>query len=413
MSLLSSMLTSLSGMNGQADKVQSVASNIANSSTSGYKRIETLFQDLSKDGFKMLQSGGGITAHARQNVTQQGEMFSSARDTDLAIEGLGMLVFQDQQGRKILSRDGALSLNAEGELVSSTGLKLLGYRTIHGVDSDDTDLSRALEVIKLNPQKMSAVPTDKITMSVNLPAHTDLAVPGSLPSLNLATSKAHASTSVTAYDDLGAPVTLNLHFAKIAESKWEISVYDSVNKSGEPFPYTSGPIHMQEVFVAQGGKVPDQEAIFVLPGGTRSIKVSLQDSTQLAGPFALMKLDANGSAAKPNGSVLVDNGGYVRYSNVGGRAEFRIPLANSIASNNLSRLNGAYFTESTESGPVILGYPNEGGLGTIRSGFLENSTVDLGQELTDMLQAQRNYAANSKVFKSSGDMLEILIGLKN
>ena len=70
MSLLSSMLTSLSGMNGQADKVQSVASNIANSSTAGYKRIETLFQDLSKDGFKMLQSGGGITAHARQSVTQ-------------------------------------------------------------------------------------------------------------------------------------------------------------------------------------------------------------------------------------------------------------------------------------------------------------------------------------------------------
>ena len=59
-----------------------------------------------------------------------------------------------------------------------------------------------------------------------------------------------------------------------------------------------------------------------------------------------------------------------------------------------------------------LGFAQEGGRGNIVSGSLEQSTVDLATELTDMIDAQRGYTANSKVFQTGAELMDVLVNLK-
>jgi flagellar hook protein FlgE len=73
---------------------------------------------------------------------------------------------------------------------------------------------------------------------------------------------------------------------------------------------------------------------------------------------------------------------------------------------------GNVFTESPESGAVQIGFANEAGRGSVMSGALENSNVDIAEELTSMIESQRSYTANSKVFQTGADLMDILVNLK-
>jgi flagellar hook protein FlgE len=79
---------------------------------------------------------------------------------------------------------------------------------------------------------------------------------------------------------------------------------------------------------------------------------------------------------------------------------------------NLTPRAGNVYDLSATSGPVQTGFPNIGGRGSILSGSLEQSTVDLGDELSTMIASQTSYGANSKVFQTGTEMLETLVNLK-
>ena len=73
---------------------------------------------------------------------------------------------------------------------------------------------------------------------------------------------------------------------------------------------------------------------------------------------------------------------------------------------------GNVYMPSTASGAVQVGFSTSGGMGAIVSGALEASTVDLASELTAMIKSQRGYTANSKVFQTEWDFLDVLVNLK-
>jgi flagellar hook protein FlgE len=75
-------------------------------------------------------------------------------------------------------------------------------------------------------------------------------------------------------------------------------------------------------------------------------------------------------------------------------------------------LTGNVFTATSTSGPIRVGFPGEGGLGEVKSGALEQSTVDIASEFTDMIDAQRSYTANSKVFQTGAELMDVLVNLK-
>jgi flagellar hook protein FlgE len=91
---------------------------------------------------------------------------------------------------------------------------------------------------------------------------------------------------------------------------------------------------------------------------------------------------------------------------------FSIPLAEVPSPDRLTVLPGNVFAANSESGDVSIGLANEKTRGSIVSGALENSNVDIAEELTDMIAAQRSYTANSKVFQTGSELMDVLVNLK-
>src|SRR5690606_18956024 len=90
----------------------------------------------------------------------------------------------------------------------------------------------------------------------------------------------------------------------------------------------------------------------------------------------------------------------------------RIPLANVASPDRMTVVSGNVFLPSAESGEVSLGFPQSEGMGKVMSGTLEESNADIAQELTDMIEAQRSYTANSKVFQTGSELMDVLVNLK-
>ncbi|TGV75916.1 flagellar hook-basal body complex protein, partial [Mesorhizobium sp. M2D.F.Ca.ET.145.01.1.1] len=88
------------------------------------------------------------------------------------------------------------------------------------------------------------------------------------------------------------------------------------------------------------------------------------------------------------------------------------PLADVQSPDNLTAMPGNVYVQSADSGAVRIGFANEGKLGAVVSGALENSNVDIAEELTNIIAAQRSYTANSKVFQTGSDLMDVLVNLK-
>ena len=144
------------------------------------------------------------------------------------------------------------------------------------------------------------------------------------------------------------------------------------------------------------------------------MSLDLSNLTQLAASFSVSSATANGNApASLQGvSIAADGTLSFDYTNGASIAAYDIPLANVASPDNLTSVNGNAFTANASSGPVYLGTANAGSFGAIDSSSLESSTVDLATELTDMIQAQSAYEANSKVFQTGANILDVLNGLK-
>jgi flagellar hook protein FlgE len=152
---------------------------------------------------------------------------------------------------------------------------------------------------------------------------------------------------------------------------------------------------------------------FTVPSG-QTMSVDISNMTQLAAGFNVSAATANGNAPSGISGVSISTSGSVmfNYANGTSGAAYDIPLANVVSPNNLASVNGSAYLPTSASGPVYLGTAGDGGFGRIEASSLESSTVDLATELTDMIQAQSAYEANSKVFQTGANILDVLNGLK-
>jgi flagellar hook protein FlgE len=145
------------------------------------------------------------------------------------------------------------------------------------------------------------------------------------------------------------------------------------------------------------------------------VSLDVSNTTQLASSFAVNQATANGNAPSSLTGVTISADGTLdfQYSNGVSSPGYDIPLATVASEDNLTSINGNAFQANQNSGTVRVGTAGTGGLGTVASSSLEDSTVDLATELTNMIQAQSAYQANSKVFQSGADLLDILNNLKS
>lgn len=152
-----------------------------------------------------------------------------------------------------------------------------------------------------------------------------------------------------------------------------------------------------------------------IPGG-QTMLLDLTASTQRAGDYQIATAELNGNPPSATVETVIGEDGVVHDRSARGamRARYQLAVATVASPDRMTVISGNVFSASAESGDVVLGTAtaNGNGNGTIRTGALENSNADIAQELTDMIEAQRSYTANSKVFQTDSELMDVLVNLK-
>jgi flagellar hook protein FlgE len=413
MSLYGVMRTGASGMNAQANRLSTVADNIANVNTTGYKAASCQFSTLLLSNSGNDYECGSVQTKVRYHIGAQGGTTSTSSSTDLAISGNGFFVVSDGDGTSYLTRAGAFIPDSDGDLVNAAGFTLLGYRVDPAAPQNLGDLLP----VNVSNTALTATPSSGGRLRTNLPfAATEVAL-GDLPSGNAANAQFTAKTSLIVFDSVGSEVKLDVYYSKTAAGTWEMSVFDSREASpGGGFPYAAGPLATETLNFGPDGRFVTGQAdqiTFTIPGGI-SFTADVSGTTQLATNFTVLSATANGSpAGRPEKIEFAKDGFVYAVSQSGTRVPvFRIPLGQVTSPDNLTPLPGNVFSASATSGVVNIGFSQSDGLGDILSGALEQSTVDLAGELTSMIDAQRSYTANSKVFQTGSELMDVLVNLK-
>ncbi|MBA3446683.1 MAG: flagellar hook protein FlgE [Pseudaminobacter sp.] len=418
MSLYGMMRTGVSGMNSQANRLSTVADNIANSSTTGYKRASTEFASLVIPSTNGNYTSGGVTTTVRNSISQQGDMRFTTSGSDLAISGDGFFVVQGPGGAPVLTRAGSFVPDGQGRLVNAAGFQLLGYSFANGVPSAAANGFGGLEPVTVAQNELIAAATTSGVFTANLPAGAAIVPAANLPSANAATASYSAKSSLLTYDNLGGEVILDIYFTKTAANTWEVAVYNQADAAPDTsFPYASGALATQTLnYNPLDGKLTAASATDItiaIPGGA-SLDLDLAKTTQLAETYTLLNAKVNGNAPSGISGVEISTDGtvYAQYENGSSKALYRIPIADVPSPDQMNVLPGNVFVESPDSGTVQIGFANEGGRGSVISGALESSNVDVAEELTNMIESQRSYTANSKVFQTGADLMDVLVNLK-
>jgi len=418
MTLFSTLRTGVSGMNAQSNRISAVAENVQNASTTGYKRSAAEFSSLLVEGGNTSNyTSGAVETTIRRSIGAEGPITFTSSKTDLAIQGNGFFMVQNENKSPYLTRAGNFVVDGPtGNLVNAGGFTLLGYPIIDGQDPNPAlNSTDGLVPVNMANLGLRASPSTKATVSGNLSAGTS-SITG-----DVSPEKYSKKTSLVTYDKLGNSVTLDIYLGRSAgdpgnptavppvpatiSNTWTAAVYGPNNTA-----LTAAPVTL--AFDSNGKLNGTNTTSFAIPGG-ELFTLDMSGMTQLAGADSLNGT-ANGKAPSAVTGTEFGSDGvvYATYAD-GTRLEaFKIPIGEVKSPDNLSPRAGNVFQTTLNSGDLQIGFAGLGGLGTIKASALEQSNVDVSTELTSMIESQTVYTANSKVFMTGNELLETLMNLK-
>lgn len=432
MSLYSALYSGVSGLGAQSAAMATVADNITNINTVGYKGVSADFRTLVTDGrLRSSYSAGGVAAAPQAMISKQGLLQASAGDTDLGIDGAGFFVTRNGTGADAevaFTRAGSFKPDVQGYLRNTSGYYLQGWRLDAQGNYVDTGNLDTLEPVRLSELTGSAAATSNITLRANLRSdetvHTGAYTAGDLAS---GTVTPHFSRTMDIYDAQGTAHRITLSYLKTGANQWASEVYavpaSDVTAAGGLL--ASGTV----AFNGDGSlnRTGSTAALFnplnvtwTNGAGSEPIALSLGQNggldglTQFGGESALISSSVNGGLLGTIAAVEISPDGKVSaiFSDGTARAVFQLPVATFQNPDGLTRLSGNAFITSSASGNVAINAPGALGAGKISPGTLEASNVDLAQEFTNMIRFQRAYSASSKIITTVDDMLQELSNLK-
>ncbi len=432
MTISSSLNAGISGLTANATQLASISENIANSSTYGYKRVQTDFHSLVISNNGINYAAGGIRASTQRLVDERGALISTNNPTDLAVRGRGMLPVAlhsevmngNGSEQMLLTATGSFRTDANGYLTTSSGMVLLGWPA----DSDGTipsysrDTSDELEPVQVNLNQFSGDPTTSVELGVNLPATSSDA--GSTGESELLT--------VEYYDNLGTSQSIEFEFIPTvpesgSSNEWTVILRDSASDDAIIGEYVltfdetreNGGYITSVTTISGGAYDPESGTLIVdVEGGPIEVDIGAvgEDGgiTQLTDQFAPITISKDGSPVGSMTSVEVDANGYVHaYFDTGvTRTIYQIPLVDLANPTGLIALDHQTYLPSPDSGTFLLWDAGEGPTGDIMSYALEESTTDVASELTSMIQTQRAYSSNAKVIQTVDEMLQETTNIK-
>ncbi|MDL4864623.1 flagellar hook protein FlgE [Halomonas elongata] len=416
----------LSGLNAASSSLDVLGNNIANSQTVGFKGSDTLFSDV----YANSRVGLGTKVSRVLQDFGEGNLESTGRDLDLGISGEGFLRMQ-QNGEVVYSRNGQLSMTADGYLQNAQGARLMGF----GVnDAGQVQTGGQPEVLQVSAEEMAASATTDVATTLNLDSReaageeldqVDVTTDVTDPANNQQTLNYHYANNFTAYDSLGNPRNATVYYEKTGANSWTGRVtmdghYDDANgftltfnNSGQLATINDNdagdPANMPAI------SVPSEEST-PLGGEPEELAFSLDiaGSTQFGNTSRASDLTQDGyTSGSLVGISIEDDGTIVRnYTNEQSRPAGQISLASFRNPEGLDPVGDNAWTATAASGQELIGAPGTGQLGGIQSGAVESSNVDMAQELVDMIVTQRSYQANSQTIKTQDEVLQTAINLR-
>jgi flagellar hook protein FlgE len=410
------MSSAVMGMNAQTSWLATISQNIANANSTGYKDAETAFSSLVDSTGSSNYSAGGVQTNPTALNALQGNVAGTATPTNLAIQGKGFFVVSDSSGNMYLTRDGSFVPDSSGNLVNAAGFYLMGSNIQNGAASVTANSLSGLVKVNVNQVGEQAVPTSSGVFSANLPSTAAVAASPPAGGVGSAATTYTEKTSLLTYDNLGAPVTLDIYMTNVGPAgsgTWEVDIYNSADAAaGGGFPYANPALASQTLQFdpTNGQTIPPSTLTIPIPNGNPAMTLDMSGMTQLAAGYVVNTASANGNAPDTLQGLSISTTGVLAFNYSSGNSlpAYNIPIASVASPDNLTSVSGTVFTPNIESGQPEVGTAGTAGLGLIESSSLEGSTVDLATELTQMIQAQSGYEANSKVFQTGANLLSIL-----
>jgi flagellar hook protein FlgE len=428
-----SLIAAVSGIEANQTYLNVIGNNIANSDTTGYKSENPVFTDLLAEqiagasapskgqsaGIDPIAVGSGVRVGAVTNDQSQGAIQQTNQPTDVAIQGAGFLVAA-QTGQQFYTRAGNLTLDANGDLATPTGALIQGWEaTGQGV----IDTNAPVTAINIPAgQVMSAAATSTFTMKGNLPAWSGSGTPPVV------------TTTLNGFDSLGNTIPLTLTFTAKAGTANTWTLQGTVpNGSGTTNLWTTTPTVTFDPTTGQIGSISGVTAnsdgsynvpVATMPpgsfpsGDTWAVIFpppgSLTAVTQFGGEQTAQLSGQNGNSAGTLESYTVGGDGIISGAFSNGLTEpiAQLALANFSNPTGLIDDGNLMYSASANSGQPSIGTAGTGGRGTLLGGALESSNVDLATELTDMIQAQEAYQADTKVVSTTSTALQALVQMQ-
>ncbi len=387
--MLRSLYSGISGLRAHQTMLDVTGNNIANVNTAGFKASSTQFQDTlsqlqqgatgpqpAAGGSNPAQIGLGVRVAGVSTNFAQGSSQSTGRATDLMISGDGFFV-TSKGGSQLFTRAGAFSPDAANQLVSPDGGILQGWTATNGV----VNAGAPVGDITLNPNTMVAAATKTVTLDGNLPS--DAAAGTKLDRL------------VKVYDAAGAERSVAMTFTK-AGNTWNIAADDNGTTATGSVTFANGK--------------PTAGGNFTVNG----ITIDISKVSGYATMSSLAVSGQDGAAVGKLESYTLGNDGSLigSFSNGIKQVLAKIALAKFTNPAGLEKAGGSSYVATGNSGGVQLGAAGDPGLGTLTGGSLEMSNVDLSQEFTNLIVAQRGFQANARIITTSDEVLQELTQLK-
>lgn len=417
-----SFSSSLSGLNVNQQRLNVIGNNLANLNTIGFKSSQVQFMDLVSQSvggssINPMQIGLGVTTGSINPNFKQGGIEGTGVPTNVAIQGSGFFVLGDAANRQY-TRAGDFSLNASGILVTPDGVPVQGYTQVDPL-TNQLITTGAVGNISVPPGVLRA-PNGTTQF-------------GTLSNLSATAAVADIFTAaIQLYDALGESHVATITYTKTGAGAWD---YD-ISVAAEEI--TGGVVGDPPTSIANGSVTFDSDGLLDQVDGAAAADViitgpswangatgndiewDLVDAngttslTGFAGPSATSSVVQNGSPAGTVSSISINTAGEIEaaFGNGSTIVIAQLAIANFNNPQGLVKIGSNHFGESEAAGVANIGIAATGGRGSLIGSSLEQSNVDIAQEFTQMILAQRGYQANSKSITVADELLVDTLNLK-
>lgn len=448
----------LSGLRAATSDLNVTGNNIANAGTAGFKQSRAEFADVyaaSVLGTGSNPQGSGVLLGDVSQLFNQGNINYTQNALDLAINGNGFFQVSNN-GALSYTRAGYFGTDRDGYIVDNFGYNLQGYT----VDANGVLQPGVVGDLQVQTASQAPKATTQIDQVFNL--NSTNTVPTTTPFDPVDPTSYNSSTSTNIYDTQGNAHVLTQYFVKDGSNDWTMYVLvdgkrpnfdaDGVANQDVPFAYdvdfdasgnllsavpvstlvgpapgvplaTPTPVGTAPGVIAFDGadwvpviEQPVGSGTYVRNGATADpagFTFDMRGSTQFSSSFAVNSVSQDGyTTGELSGLEISETGEiFARYTNGQSKVQGQLVLANFANVQGLTPVGKTQWVQSFASGEPVRNPPGSGTLGVVQAGALEDSNVELSDQLVNLIVAQRNYQANAKTIETESAITQTIINL--